>query len=1116
MSETIVLPAERQGAVSQILAGLQQNNCLVQAGAGMGKTTLVRDLLTELAQTKTSWKTGADSRANTLAPAGGNCDLLRPNQWGPVVVLTADRRRSELLEESLAAGILSELSPGGGRLCRSATSHAFSVLNAWFRHRGVNEPVQFSTGGHQDAWIREYLLKHLPEWEGILNRESVNTSSLRTSLRTLVDRASQLGLLPADLALLGESFGVDLWVKAAALYSEYVGGEAAFTTETAHLDSARMLQIAGNALVSWAQSMGNGGKGGTNSVIPLPLPNLVIVEDLQDFTFAIARFLEAMASLGVRVLATSNPDVAIAEYRGGQADLGATTAAQLQWKQFTLSTQHRLRGVVREVYREITSWTHNRAPKPTVKGETQEDGHSETKVEQSTWVDVLVGTSESGMATLVGDLLRRQHYLSGIDWQNMAVICRHANTVDSMRSYLERCRVPLAAPSRAITLSRQPVCAQLLELLGGVGQGTNERLEEAKSLLLSPLVGVDILKLDQFLWMARAYTNQPALTLVELLELSPQVFEDKKALSHFDQKTLKAVRKAQTLWQLCAQARQQTPVQGLWTLWEAADVGETWRQQALAGGELGKIADQRLDAVLKLFSRANFWFQSRLAVEPKDELSAAKFAAEFLNQEIEGNIVARTGFKEPGVEVMTAAQAAGGEWEVVVVVDLLDGVWPSFRVGDVLTRVTSLESVVRTAIQRGWISGESISHFLQDGDDEIALDPVARNRLRLVEEARVLANACSRAKQGLVFAAFENEEQALSPFVKLLVEQNLLPPTHDGDGKILYTQREAVFDLPTLIGMLRYQSTDGEKTAAQRSGAAVALALLARIGVEAADPWTWTGQGGISSDSPLLNRERADAAAKKFRVGPSSLQSAQDCPLKWLYEQIGGRDSHSSLSTVGLQSSDIGNIIHTLAEEFPNGQIEAMKEKFAQIWQELDLHTDNIWVQKNYSRIEGFIERLAVYLQSRQSVVEKLELEKSCQLDIDGITISGRIDRIEYLTNDTVRIVDIKTGKNNVEAIDAKKSLQLLAYQLAVRKMGLEIESAGLVTLAKPLRNKPAYRPQAAITKETEGEYLQSLTEVLESVTGEFFAGVGDDSKCRGCPFRCSCPAQSDALRWIE
>src|SRR5690606_34308295 len=188
------------------------------------------------------------------------------------------------------------------------------------------------------------------------------------------------------------------------------------------------------------------------------------------------------------------------------------------------------------------------------------------------------------------------------------------------------------------------------------------------------------------------------------------------------------------------------------------------------------------------------------------------------------------------VEALTPAGAAGREWDVVVVAGVQDGVWPDLRLRDSLLGSQALVELVAGRSQDGRVVGSE-----------------ARRQV-LTDELRAFAVAVSRARRRLMVTAVEDTEEAPSVFC------DLVAPRNDG-GEGPDPRRVPVgppLDLRGVVAAARSElvraaagQADAAGTTTPEHPAAALLADLAAASVAEADPTTWYGVAGVSSEVPL-------------------------------------------------------------------------------------------------------------------------------------------------------------------------------------------------------------------------------------------------------------------------
>ena len=207
------------------------------------------------------------------------------------------------------------------------------------------------------------------------------------------------------------------------------------------------------------------------------------------------------------------------------------------------------------------------------------------------------------------------------------------------------------------------------------GEDPLELDRRALELTLSPLVRADSLALFRVLRDFRAFvkTDGPRGVSALLEAISNRTFEPGSQANRSVSKRLKVAAK---LWSLRKTAARQPVGQGLWTIWNESGLAPILRETALEDSSRGRAASEDLDGVLALFRKADLWEQER-GDGLSTQVDAVTFAREILSQGVATDPLVPRGLSEAGVWVVTPAQAAGREWDLVVVAGLSEGAWPA-------------------------------------------------------------------------------------------------------------------------------------------------------------------------------------------------------------------------------------------------------------------------------------------------------------------------------------------------------------------------------------------------------------------------------------------------------
>jgi superfamily I DNA/RNA helicase/RecB family exonuclease len=1029
---------------------------------------------------------------------------LRPER---VLVLASSRRAAARLRDEVSARAGRTV---GAPMVRTASSAAFAVLHK--RAAALEQPAPtLVSGPEQDLVLADLLAGHVAG-EGRplalpagLPEESLGLRGLRQELRDLLMRAAERGLGPVELDEMGRANDRPEWVMAAQIYEEYLDTMAlrlATPDAGPRYDPAVVIDEAAESLRSWEDEVPG---------MARPTWDLVVVDDYQEATAATVRLLRVLHDDGARLVLLSDPDSAVQTFRGAAPGLTGRAAAPagpgrafgaFDAETVVLGTVWRqlpeLRAVTRAVTNRIpvsASALHRRATAYAPSAAGERPAGAPAGPVSSVQVAVLSGAAQE--AAWIARELRAEHLLRGTPWERMAVIARSGTRLAALRRELVSASVPVALLGSDLPLRDEPAVAPLLAAVktcAGAPRGSLEALiaeeldgdepvldpETAAQLLVSPIGGLDAVALRR---LRRALRSEELSAgggrtsdalLVEVLAdparaalLPTQVRRGPLAVA----RVLAAGREA-------AGEPGATAQTVLWAVWAATGLAERWSAAALAGGPAGLRADRDLDSVLALF-RAAETFVDRMPGAP-----VAAFVDYLASQDLPADSLAASAQGAGAVEALTPPGAAGREWDVVVVAGVQDGVWPDLRLRDSLLGSQALVEL---------IAGRS--------DDGRVVGAEARRQV-LTDELRAFAVAVSRARRRLLVTAVEDTEEAPSVFCDLVSPRN-----DGGDGPD--PRRVPVGPPLDLRGVVAAARSELVRAAAlSASGdqpAAALLADLAAAGVAEADPSTWYGVAGVSSEVPLWG------AQDTVTVSPSKVETVTTCALRWALEAAGGTKPDATQQT-------LGTLLHSIAQSYPKGSLTELKKELDRRWPELALPDGWPSLQLR-KRAERMVERLADYLADSG---EPLLVEADFDLQVGRARLRGQVDRVEDAGDGAVTVADLKTGKTAASKEKAAENPQLGAYQLAVEEGALDLpegtvsKGASLVyvgteTVSASVRNQPALVPD-----EDGNSWARDTVEgAADTMAAAQFAAKNNDL-CEVCPVRRSCPLQPEGRKVVE
>jgi DNA helicase-2/ATP-dependent DNA helicase PcrA len=236
------------------------------------------------------------------------------------------------------------------------------------------------------------------------------------------------------------------------------------------------------------------------------------------------------------------------------------------------------------------------------------------------------------------------------------------------------------------------------------------------------------------------------------------------------------------------------------------------------------------------------------------------------------------------------------------------------------------------------------------------------------------------------------------------------------------------------------------------------------------------------------------------RLSATAVETYETCPLQFKFEREWklARQVHAAMQ----YGAAIHRVLRTYYDSVRLGRSKS-DEELLQLFRD-DLAASGI--QDNYQRelyLKQGLEQLQDFLAGTRSspAPEVLHTEEWFDVQIAGTKVAGRIDRIDRAADDSVNIVDYKTGKARSQE-DADESLQLSIYTMAAReKWGYRADALVFHNLEG---NVPVFSRRTEFQLERARERVQAVARGIAA--GDFEPEPG--FHCNFCAFRGLCPAQ--------
>ncbi|RNI21061.1 ATP-dependent helicase [Flexivirga caeni] len=944
-------------------------------------------------------------------------------------------------------------------LARTHQALGFGILRQAAALAGDPAPRLLS-GPEQDVVLRELLAGHAagdgipPQWPEFV-RNALPTRGFRGELRDLLMRAVEWGLTAEELAGLGRRHDHPEWVAAAQVLDEY--DQVTALSRPGAFDPAWILSAAADLLDADPDAR----RRVQDDV------RFVVVDDAQELTRAAARLLRLVVAPGTRVVLIGDPDAAVQGFRGADPLMfGALGTAFGATDHQVLPVGYRQPAELRAAAMLVSERIG------TVAGAE----HRAVATRPGGRVEVALLRAAPQEAAHIAAQLRRAHLLDGVPWSQQAVIVRGQARAGSLRRALATAGVPVSSPPTVVPLRDEPAVRPFLALLETIGALLHDAAEPitpegAADVLTSPLGAADAIGLRR---LRRALRSEElgaggtrssdellaaAVTGLPWLELLGPVAAPALRVAH----VIRAGKEA-------AVATGATAETVLWAMWEASGLAAEWQAQALAGGRDGTRADQRLDAIVALFSDAAAYVDRLPGAAPLDFLEHVR------SQDVPGDRLVPAAPDDEAVTLLTPQAAAGRQWQFVVVAGVQEGVWPDLRL-------------------RGSLLGsERLVDVLADrGDSWRAAQTAVR-----YDETRQFLVAVTRASARLLVTAVRSEDEQPSPYLDLV---DPLDRPDNPDALREFTEVARPTTLSAVVAELRQELAVG--AGEQRTRAAAQLARLAAAGVRGADPAQWWALRELTDDRPLR------APDQRVQVSPSRVESFGECGLRWLLTSAGGEGPD-------VGAAALGTLVHEVAQEFADSDPEAMAAALDERWARLGL--GDSWVsEQQRTTAQQMLTRLVGYLdEARAQGWAPVGVEIPFDVLVGRAHLTGRVDRLEQ-RDGRLRVIDLKTGSSKPTAAELETNPQLGAYQVAIAEGGFEQGTtsggAALVQVGKAAGKTAATQVQAPLEEQTEPRWAyQLIEETADGMSAATFTAQLN-KRCRTCAVRKSCPLQPEGAR---
>ncbi|MDD3861817.1 MAG: UvrD-helicase domain-containing protein [Candidatus Gracilibacteria bacterium] len=237
---------------------------------------------------------------------------------------------------------------------------------------------------------------------------------------------------------------------------------------------------------------------------------------------------------------------------------------------------------------------------------------------------------------------------------------------------------------------------------------------------------------------------------------------------------------------------------------------------------------------------------------------------------------------------------------------------------------------------------------------------------------------------------------------------------------------------------------------------------------------------------------------KRKTLSYSQFDTFKTCPLKYSYRyMIGVPSPQSHAANFGSSIHDTLNQLYKMLKFGKKVNLEILAELYEKNWSPYGYES----VEHEEIRKKQGLDLLTEFFKKNSEPwIVPAFLEQPFSIKVGDFTISGRIDRIDRLSDGTFEVIDYKTGRSK-DNVNLNKDLQLSIYALACRDV-LKIPVSKLSLYYLENNEKSSTERSAQQIDDVKGE-IQGY--ILDMQTSKFNPTPG--FLCSFCDYRVICPA---------
>ena len=239
----------------------------------------------------------------------------------------------------------------------------------------------------------------------------------------------------------------------------------------------------------------------------------------------------------------------------------------------------------------------------------------------------------------------------------------------------------------------------------------------------------------------------------------------------------------------------------------------------------------------------------------------------------------------------------------------------------------------------------------------------------------------------------------------------------------------------------------------------------------------------------------------------SRLSRFEQCPASFRLHYI---DKQTAEPGVPLK---FGKLLHAVLEVLVREHMVNERSGPLEEDRAIELYREG-WAKAGLTGMEVFQEGLVIlgdFVRDQGELDHRnvLAIEKEFRLQVGRFTVLGFMDRIDWVDDETVEVIDYKTNRMLFTREEVDHSLQMSLYELAARELWPWAKNVQLTfnMLRHSVRMRTVRTPEQL---EAAQSYVETVGAMTEAAT-EFPARI--NANCIYCDHRQHCPAYAEGLK---